>query len=323
MFVILSYDNETVKGQSVTEPATGWQWLTLRRAMVAAVVALIASPALLYALPGSRSVALQVATTATFVAMAALIGPILYNVGLLLAGVDVEASAIAEHLAGDPDQQRLLARWLARARWARFVGGLSGFLICVLGTTNGDLLLLGTGGIAVGAMICELHHLRPRKGPRTATLTVRTVGDYLMRQDARRMISVGLVACAVGVAGAVSSDSRAAMWWALTALVVLAMARFAQQRVATRPRPALSSKLTRADDLARELAIGRGLARPATYFALVLVARGCYSLVPSIGDLGRTFGGAAWLYALYLWWHNRRLGLDFLLTSSGDPLISA
>jgi hypothetical protein len=108
----------------------------------------------------------------------------------------------------------------------------------------------------------------------------------------------------------------------MTAAAVLGGARLAQERVATRPRPAVSDKLTRADDLARELAIGRGLARPATFFALALVARGFFSLTPAIGGFAELLGGAAWLYALYLWWHNRRLGLDFLLTETRDPVLS-
>jgi hypothetical protein len=181
----------------------------------------------------------------------------------------------------------------------------------IVGTSGrGDLLLLGTGGIAIGAMLAELHHVRPRKGPRTAGLRVRSVDDYLMSQDARRMIIVSLLAGAVVIVGAV---------------VALGTARLAQVRVATRPRPALSESLTRADDLARELAIGRGLARPATYFALALIARGCYSLMGVggvIGNLGRVCGGAAWLYALYLWWHNRRLGLDFLLIANAEPILA-
>jgi hypothetical protein len=252
----------------------------------------------------------------------ALVLGIILGIALQLAGFDADASEIAGQLASDPDQRRLLSRWLERARWARFVGGFSGCLLWVLGTqSKGDLLLLGTGGIAVGAMLAELHHIRPRKGPRTARLDVRSVGDYLMHQDARRMIGVGVVACMVTVTGALASEARAAMWWGLTAVVALVAARLAQQRVATRPRPAVSDKLRRADDLARELAIGRGLARPATFFALALVARGCYSLMPAIGGLGRVLGGAAWVYALYLWWHNRRLGLDFLLTEPHDAVL--
>jgi hypothetical protein len=138
---------------------------------------------------------------------------IITNITLRLAGFDADASEIAGQLASDPDQRRLLSRWLERARWARFVGGFSGCLMWALGTqTKGDLLLLGTGGIAVGAMLAELHHIRPRTGPRTARLDVRSVGDYMMGQDARRMIGVGLAACVVAVTGAVDGEARAAMW---------------------------------------------------------------------------------------------------------------
>lgn len=246
---------------------------------------------------------------------------------LQLAGFDADAADIAQRLARDPDQQRLLTRWLGRARWARFVGGFAGFVAFVLGTSSqGDLLLLGTAGIGAGAALAEMHHFRPRTGLRTARLDVRKVGDYLMTHDAHRMIGVGAAAGAVAVAGVttmlVEGDSAAPFWWGAAALAVLGAARIAQQRVAARPRPAVSPQLTRADDLVRELAIGRGLARPATFLALALVARGGYSLIPAIGQLGRLVGAAAWTYGLYLWWHNRRLGLDFLLSESRDPVLA-
>ncbi len=245
------------------------------------------------------------------------------NVGLRLAGFDGEAPEIAGRLASDPDQQRLLTRWLERARWARFVGGTSGCLAAFLGTQGkGDLLLMGGGGIAIGAMCAELHHVRPRSGPRTARLDVRTVDDYMMRQDAWRMIGVAIAAAVVAAIGLITGSGLVPLWWALAAVVVLGMARLVQQRVASRPRPALSAALTRADDLARELAIGRGLARPATFFALTLIARSGYSLMSSIGQWGRLIGVAGCAYALYLWWHNRRLGLDFLLTEPADPVLS-
>jgi hypothetical protein len=88
--------------------------------------------------------------------------------------------------------------------------------------------------------------------------------------------------------------------------------------VATRPRPAVSADLTRADDLVRALAIGRGLARPATFFALAVVARAWLALEPALGGVGPTLGMAAWLYALGLWWRNRRLGLDRLVAGDGE-----
>jgi len=290
---------------------------------MAVAVPTTALSVLLVARNGGDGSGWSVTGIVVFVVLAALVLVVILNFGLQLAGFDGEASEIAEHLSNDLEQRRLLARWLGRARWARLVGGFSGCLIWILAThTRGDLLLYGTGGIAVGATLAELHHIRPRRGPRTARLDVRSVGDYLMRQDAQRMIGVGVVAFAVAATGLVATDARPAIWWGLSAGAVLAAARLAQQRVASRPRRAISAKLTRADDLARELAIGRGLARPATFFALALVARGFFSLTPAIGGLGELLGGAAWLYALYLWWHNRRLGLDFLLTEPRDPVLA-
>lgn len=248
---------------------------------------------------------------------------VLLSLGLQFAGVDSDAPTIARHLAAEPEQQRLLQRWLERARWARFVGGFAGVVAWFLGTqTHGDLLVLGTGGIAAGAVLAELHHIRRPAGPRTARLDVRTVADYLTRTDARRMIAVAAAATVTALVGVASAETRSATWWALGALVALGIARVAQHRVATRARPALSPSLTRADDLARELAIGRGLARPFTFFALALVARSCFALEPSIDGLAPLLGVAAWLCAFVLWWQNRRLGLDFLLDGRRGPVIA-
>ncbi len=203
------------------------------------------------------------------------------------------------------------------------MGGFAGIVAWFLGTqTQGDLLVLGTAGIAAGAVLAEMHHIRRPAGPRTARLEVRTVGDYLTRTDARRMVGVAAAATVMASVGVVSAETRSATWWALGALVALGIARFAQQRVATRARPALSPSLTRADDLARELAIGRGLARPFTFFALALVARSCFALEPSVDGLAQLLGVVAWLCAFGLWWQNRRLGLDFLLDGRRGPVIA-
>jgi hypothetical protein len=238
---------------------------------------------------------------------------VLLSLGLQFAGVDDDAPVIAQGLASEPEQQRLLQRWLERARWARFVGGFAGVLAWFLGTqAHGDLLVLGTGGIAAGAILAELHHVRRPSGPRTARIEVRTVNDYLSRRDARLMTGVAGAAAVVAVVGVWRNDTRSATWWGIGALIALGVVRLAQQRVATRARPAVSDTLTRADDLARELAIGRGLARPATFFALALMAQGCSELEPVLGGAAGALSIAAWLCALVLWWQNRRLGLDFL-----------
>ena len=187
-------------------------------------------------------------------------------------------------------------------------------MVWVLGTSlQGDLLLCGVGGIALGAMLAELHVVRPQRGPRTATLDVRALGAYLTDKDRNRMLAVGAAALVL-VAAAVAADGIGTVVWpGVAALLVLGAAHLVQRRVASRPRPAIAASLRHADDLARELAIGRGLAQPATYFALALVARGAFLLRPELGDVTVLVGVAAWVCALVMWWSNRRLGLDFLL----------
>ena len=234
--------------------------------------------------------------------------------GVMLAGVDPDAAVIAEELASAPDQRRLLSRWLQRSRWARNVGGLSGITWWVLGTsTHGDLLLCGVGGIAIGSMTAELHHVRRFSGPRTASLDRRSVSDYLPVGGRRRMLVVALLSMAMIVGGVVLDHAGSAVPWGLVSFLVVVAAHLVQRRVAGRPRPALAAGLRHADDLARQLAIDRGLAQPATYCALALLAHGSVDLEPSLGGAAIAMSIGAWLYALYAWWQNRRLGLDSLM----------
>ena len=248
---------------------------------------------------------------------------VLAGVGAQFSGVDTDVPELARHLAAHPEQQRLLTRWLARARWARFVGGVAGLVACGLATNlRGNLLLFGTAGIFVGAVLAELHHVRRPHGPRTARLEVRTVGDYLLTSDARWMVGVAIAAAATASLGAFDGDTRGATWWAFAALGVLGLTRLVQQRVASRARPAVSPELTRADDLARELAIGRGLARPATYVGLALLSEAADSLQPLLGSAASVLTSACWLTAFVRWWQNRRLGLDFLKQRTQEPVIA-
>jgi hypothetical protein len=247
------------------------------------------------------------------VGLATVVLYLLFHSVRMLAGVDPEAGYIAAHLGRDRDQQRLLARWLLRARWARNIGGLAGLIFWLIGTSaQGDVLVFGLGGVALGAMAAELHHMRPSPGPRTARLEPRSVGDYLMEQDRRRMIGAAIAAGVLAASAMALGERTAAIVGALALLVLLA-ARTLQMRVATRGRPATADHLRRADDFARELAIGRGLARPATFFALALVARGCFILGDATNGALVLVGVVIWIYALGLWWNNRRLGLDFVL----------
>ena len=87
-----------------------------------------------------------------------------------------------------------------------------------------------------------------------------------------------ILATGVLVAAILRADIRTAAWYAGATLVALVLVRAVQHRVATRPRSALGDSLTAADDLARELAIGRGLAQPVTYagVSLLLMWRGIF-----------------------------------------------
>ena len=232
----------------------------------------------------------------------------------MLAGVDPDAAVIAAGLTAAPDQQRLLTRWLQRTRWARNVGGVAGLVWWVFGTSlQGDVLLYGVGGVAIGSVAAQLHHVTRPSGTRTARLDRRTVADYLPPGWRRRMIATAALAAALAVAGLVLDDSGSAAPWGGAALVALGACHVVQRRVAGRPRPALATGLALADDLARQLAIDRGLAQPATYFALALIAHGASELEPSLGGWATLISVGAWLYALSAWWRNRRLGLDAVL----------
>lgn len=236
----------------------------------------------------------------------------LIGIALTLAGFDADAGEIADRLADDPIQRRLLTRWLERARWARFVGGLSGCIVWALGfQTNFDLLVCGSVGICVAAVLAESHHLRRPNGPRAARLEVRTVAGYLAVGDRRWMVAVAGSAGVVVVVGLVLGASQSSISWAIAALVTIGLVHLAQRRVASRGRPAVNESLRRADDLARSLAIGRGLARPATYAGLAMLARSLFEL-RSVLAAGPFLGIVAWFCGAGLWWRNRRLGLGHL-----------
>jgi hypothetical protein len=311
MFVILSYDNGSVKEKLMNVP----KFLRRRPKVWVPAILLMVLPAIMITRVSSDGESGVTNFAYVVLALVSIVVVVtLVQIARMFAGVDPEVPQLAQHLASDPDQQRLLTRWMLRARRARNIGGICGVIVWVLGTSlQGDLLLCGVGGIALGAMLAELHVVRRQKGPRTATLDVRAVADYLTDRDRNRMLAV-VAAALVMVATAVTVDGvDVAAWSGLAALFVLGAAHLVQRRVASRPRPAIAASLRHADDLARELAIGRGLAQPATYFGLALLARSAFALRPEVGDIAVLLGVAAWICALVLWWSNRRLGLDFLL----------
>lgn len=253
--------------------------------------------------------------------LAAIAFIVVLNVVFQLAGVDPTAPEIAERLAAGSDQQRLLTRWLERARWARFVGGLAGIVAWALGTrTEGSIFVWGFGGIAVGALVAELHHLRRPSGPRTARLEVRRVRNYLWPFAAWNMVAAAAGGTVVAVLG-LAAGERSAFGHGLGAVATIGVGHLAQRRVASRPRPALPDTLRSADDLARELAIDRGIAWPCSYAAFSLIAMGSAAFDGRFGAVA-LLGIVAQFWAIGLWWRNRRLGLDHLVREQGAPVLA-
>ena len=77
---------------------------------------------------------------------------------LNLAGHDPDAGELAAHLVPTPPAQALLARWLRRSRYYRFVGGAVGFVLGVGFVDNGQVtpILVGfLAGVTAGGGLAD------------------------------------------------------------------------------------------------------------------------------------------------------------------------
>lgn len=300
-------------------------WLAARRWWISAGLVVVAASVVLVARTddGTAADSGPAAGDYAVVAFLGLIAAVVVvNLLLQVAGVDVQAGEIAERLAVQPDQQRLLTRWLERARWARFIGGLSGVIVWIFGTrADGNLFVWGFAGIAAGGVVAELHHLRRPSGPRTARLEVRSVGNYLWPFTGWHMAGTAATGAVVAAIGATVTEWRSVAFSG-GAVAAVGLGHLVQRRVASRPRPALPDSLRSADDLARELAIDRNIAWPCTYFGLSLIATACNELSGDVVTIVPLLGIVAQFYAVGLWWRNRRLGLDHLLHEQREPVLA-
>lgn len=267
----------------------------------------------------------SLASVLALVAATLLGGFFLFVLGRNLAGHDPDAGRIAARLSADEPSRLLLTRWLQRMRWRRWLGGFLGVLFGLLlsPASQPDLLILGFAGIMLGSLSAELHHWRPAggSGPRAAELGRRRLADYTVRREQWTLAGLGLVAAAVAgidlsvgrLAGEGDSEPGGAWPWSVSILVVLAVVLAMQWRIVTRRRPALPAELRLADDLARRLAVSRGVTRPGLVLALALLGE-------ALDRVGApVVGGLAWLASVGLWLFSRRLGLDGLLDEPPAP----
>ncbi|MDH4366387.1 MAG: hypothetical protein OEY70_20080, partial [Acidimicrobiia bacterium] len=162
----------------------------------------------------------------------------------------------------------------------------------------------------------ELHHWRRPDGggARAADLTRRRLSDYTApgEQWLLGAVATGAVVLAASDLAGVPARTtdRGPGWpWAGAALGVVAVVAAMQWRIVSRRRPALPPELRRADDLARRLAVSRGMAQPGLALALTLLAEALTRL-----GLGLV-AAICWLLAVGVWLGTRRLGLDKLLSA--------
>ncbi|MEZ5407310.1 MAG: hypothetical protein R2761_04745 [Acidimicrobiales bacterium] len=263
---------------------------------------------------GSNIVSVLVAIVVTLLGAFAL-----FVLGRNLAGHDPDAGRIAARLSGDEPSRLLLTRWLQRVRWRRWLGGFLGVLSALLLSVDGsgpNIVLSGFAGIMLGSLSAELHHWRRPDGggARAADLTRRRLSDYTSPGEqwllgAAAMGAVILAATDLAGTTAHTTDRGPGWPWAGTALGVVAGVVAMQWRIVTRRRPALPPELRRADDLARRLAVSRGMAQPGLALALALLAEASTRV-----GLGLV-AAVCWLLAVGVWLGTRRLGLDKLLSA--------
>lgn len=238
-------------------------------------------------------------------------GAVVLTVLLLnLAGHDPDAGELAAHLVHTSPAQALLARWLRRSRYYRFVGGAVGFVLGVGFVGNGQVapILVGfLAGVAAGGGLAEVHALRRhRSSARNADLTNRQIADYVKRVDLFALggVAIGAVVTSTVALVLPSADRGAAVGWGLAALVTVAAAGVLLRLVAMRPRPALSTELREADDLLRHLAATDGFTRAAMGLSAGLLAQSVNALGTASGYGVATF--VLWLLGL-AWYMSSRL----------------
>jgi hypothetical protein len=260
---------------------------------------IVAGSAFLVAAPQGEGAAVWLIALLAFAAL------VLSVLVLNLAGHDPEAEEVAALLLEESSAQALVARWLRRSRYYRFVGGATGFVTGVGFVDNGNwvpVLLSSLAGVAIGGMLAEVHVLRRRSSSaRSAGLTARRVGDYVKRADQIALVALGCAALLSSVAGLVvdTADQANAIRWGVVALIAVASAGALQRLVTIRQRPGLSPQLRQADDLLRHLAATQGFTRPTMALSAALLAES----VNSLGTEGVYSGIALLLWLLGIGWY--------------------
>lgn len=118
-----------------------------------------------------------------------------------------------------------------------------------------DPLLMGVLSVFVGAILAELHHLRPRRtGVRAAHLTPRETVDHLPPRARTRSVVLAVLALVATVLAVTVGGQRVPLL-GLLALLVAGLVPVVQRGIVGRARPTVAATLLAADDAVRRLAV--------------------------------------------------------------------
>jgi hypothetical protein len=233
MFVIVSYDNETIKWKDLLK-------MTLLGALVLAAVLVLGASYLFATLHWQRPTS------------------------------DSTQFFAEDHGIGDSEPARELSwRYLYRARRYRFFCSFAGLLVGVVAARWWAILWLP--GWFAGVIATELFRLRrDQYGPRTASLQRRSAERYAPRRLVWHTRILAMCCVGIGVAAPFlpwRSSVREVVASAAAACAVLVLAEVCQHAIAARTRPALPPEIEDADD-----AIRRVGAKAVGYAAAGIVA---------------------------------------------------
>lgn len=235
-----------------------------------------------------------------------------------------------------PQTRALLVRWRQRATFARrsfavpaAVGAAAAGLVLRQELAVGvgahpawsDPLLAGMVAAFLGAIVAEVHHLRPTAGgPRSAQLRPRDLAPMLPPYSRVRLGLLAVLAASSSLAAATATDVRVP-WLGVSALALAALVPLIQRGIALRRQPPGPAPLRAADVAVRHLAV-RSVDRAGAGAILLLAA---WQLAPVYGSVTLrplqtllALGQVASVVVAVLWW--RRSSPRRLVPAAAPPL---
>lgn len=223
---------------------------------------------------------------------AAIAAALLYGLLRRTRAVDVDAWARARSLRLTDRSRELIRAHLHRGLQWRLAGAVAGIVLSFGLTTPGLEMLVG---YLAGGIVAELTQARRSASGGTASLSPRTVNDYLPRQGLRlfRILSGSLAVASGAVfllrptaAGDISPDGSSPLLILAGALLVVLVVEVALRYVAGRSQRGDPSDLVAADDALRSASmhatLGAGIAISFLLLSAVLSGVAAASSLPVV-----------------------------------------